>query len=144
LTVAGPWPGSHVDAFQRSARARGVDVRVEAYADDDRLRQLYGTSSALVMPSRWEGFGLPVLEAMAAGCPVITTSAAALQEVAGGAAVTVPVDNVDALAGAISHLLGDTDEQARLADAGLARAMKFSWKRSVDALRAVYGAASGG
>lgn len=144
LTVAGPWPATHVDAFRRSAQACGVDVTVEAYADDDRLRQLYWTSSALVMPSRWEGFGLPVLEAMAGGCPVIISSAVALQEVAGGAALIVPVDDVDALAEAISRLLGDTAEQARRGDSGLTRAAEFSWERSLDALRDVYGAASGG
>jgi glycosyltransferase involved in cell wall biosynthesis len=144
LTVAGPWPASHVDAFRRSAQARGVDVSVEAYADDDRLRQLYGASAALVMPSRWEGFGLPVLEAMAAGCPVIISSAPALREVAGGAAVMVPVDDVDALAGAILRLLGDAEEQGRRANAGLARAMEFSWERSVAALREVYDSALGG
>jgi alpha-1,3-rhamnosyl/mannosyltransferase len=144
LTVAGPWPAKHVDAFRRSAQARGVDVSVEAHADDDRLRELYSTSSALVMPSRWEGFGLPVLEAMAARCPVIISSAASLQEVAGGAAVMVPIDDVDALAGAILRLLGDPEERGRRATAGLARAMEFSWQRSVAALRDVYGAASGG
>jgi glycosyltransferase involved in cell wall biosynthesis len=144
LTVAGPWPATHVDAFRRSAQAHGVDVRVEAHADDDRLRELYSTSSALVMPSRWEGFGLPVLEAMAAGCPVIISAAAALQEVAGGAAVIVPVDDVDALAGAILRLLGDAEEQRRRANAGLVRATEFTWERSVAALRDVYGAASGG
>jgi glycosyltransferase involved in cell wall biosynthesis len=94
-----------------------------------------------VMPSRWEGFGLPVLEAMAAGCPVIISSAAALQEVAGGAAVTVPIDDIDALAVAIARLLGDVQEQGRLADAGLARAMEFSWARSVARLREIYGTA---
>jgi glycosyltransferase involved in cell wall biosynthesis len=144
LTVAGPWPASHVDAFRRSAQARGVDVNVEAHADDDRLRQLYATSAALVMPSRWEGFGLPVLEAMAAGCPVIISSAAALQEVAGGAAVMVPIGDFDALAGAILRLLGDVEEQGRLTDAGLTRAMEFSWARSVTALRDIYEAALGG
>lgn len=144
LTVAGPWPATHVDAFRRSAQARGVEVSIEAHADDDRLRQLYGTSSALVMPSRWEGFGLPVLEAMAAGCPAIISSAAALQEVAGGAAVIVPIDDVDALAGAISRLLADADEQRRRADAGLARAVEFGWERSVTAVREVYKIALGG
>ena len=144
LTIAGPWPATHADAFRRAAQAGGVDVSIEAHADDDRLRQLYSTSSALVMPSRWEGFGLPVLEAMAAGCPVIISSAAALREVAGGAAVMVPVDDVDALAGAILRLLGDAEEQRRRAEAGLARAMEFSWERSVAVLRDVYGAASGG
>jgi len=144
LTVAGPWPATHVDAFRHSAHTLGIEVSVEAYADDDRLRQLYGTSSALVVPSRWEGFGLPVLEAMAAGCPVIISSAAALQEVAGGAAVMVPIDDSDALAGAILRLLGDADEQAHRTRAGLARAAEFSWERSMVALREVYGRAVGG
>jgi glycosyltransferase involved in cell wall biosynthesis len=144
LTVAGPWPATHVDAFRHSAHTLGVEVSVEAYADDDRLRQLYGTSSALVVPSRWEGFGLPVLEAMAAGCPVIISSAAALQEVAGGAAVMVPIDDSDALAGAILRLLGDADEQAHRTKAGLARAAEFGWERSMVALREVYGRAVGG
>lgn len=144
LTIAGPWPAPQANALRRSAKTRDLDVRLEAYADDRRLRQLYWTSCALVMPSRWEGFGLPVLEAMAAGCPVIISTADALQEVAGGAGLVVPIDDIDALAAAMVRLLRDTGEQGRRANAGWARAAEFSWRRSAAALRKVYAAASGG
>lgn len=143
LTVAGPWPRQQADELRRSAQSQGLDLALEPYVDDHRLRELYWTSSALVMPSRWEGFGLPVLEAMAAGCPVIVSTAAALQEVAGGAALVVPVDDVDGLAAAMVRLLRDTGEQGRRAAAGWARAAEFSWRRSAAAMREVYAAASG-
>jgi glycosyltransferase involved in cell wall biosynthesis len=89
-----------------------------------------------VLPSVYEGFGLPVLEAMAAGTPVVTTDVTALPETAGGAARLVPPDG-EALRDALVQLLGDPAEQARLRAAGLARAAEFTWERTAAGVDAV-------
>lgn len=143
LTITGPWPAVHAEALRRSASVRELDVKLEPYADEGRLRELYWTSTALVMPSRWEGFGLPVLEAMSAGCPVVISTVPALMEVAGDAARVAPVDDPEALAATIAELLRDPAGQRRMAEAGVARASLFSWQRSAAAARAIYEAASG-
>lgn len=108
--------------------------------DDAGLDALYRAAVALALPSRYEGFGLPVLEAMARGCPVVTTDAACLPEVGGGAAELVPVGDIDALAGALERILSDTDHRRRLAAAGRERAAAFSWDASAWAHAAAYAA----
>lgn len=104
----------------------GLRSRVEllGHVDADQLAALYRGAAALVFPSRFEGFGLPVLEAMASGAPVVTTTASALPEVAGDAAVLVPPRDPAALAEGIDRALGNA---AVLRAAGLARARQFSW-----------------
>jgi glycosyltransferase involved in cell wall biosynthesis len=89
-------------------------------------------AAILVAPSRAEGFGLPVAEAMAVGTPVICSDAPALVEVAAGAAVVVPRDDADALADAVSSLLADDSERRRLRAAGLVRAADFTWDSVAD------------
>ena len=107
-------------------------------AHDGDLDALYRAAVALVLPSHYEGFGLPVLEAMARGCPVVTSDAASLVEVAGGAAASVAVGDVDALAGALDHLATDPDHRRRLGAAGRARAADFSWSKSAEAHAGAY------
>lgn len=135
LVLAGPpgW-GSPPDLTGPGVIALGP-------ADDDDLDALYRAAVALALPSRYEGFGLPVLEAMARGCPVVASDAASLVEVAGGAADLVPVGDVDALAGALDRLAADPDHRRRQAIAGRARAASFSWSRSAEAHAGAYRAA---
>jgi glycosyltransferase involved in cell wall biosynthesis len=98
---------------------------------DSELAALYRGARCLVYPSLYEGFGLPVLEAMACGTPVVSSRGTALEEVAGGAAVLVDPTDVSALAGGIAEAIARTDELSR---AGLERARSFTWRRSADAV----------
>jgi len=105
------------------------------------LDVLFRSAGALALPSRYEGFGLPVVEAMGRGCPVVCSDAACLPEVAGGAAELVPVGDVGALADALDAVLGDGARRERLAAAGRARAADFTWAASAEAHARAYTAA---
>ena len=104
---------------------------MRGYVDKDELAGLYRGAAALVLPSRYEGFGLPVLEAMASGLPVVAADEPALREVAGDAAVYSDGD----LAAAIRIALADRD---RLVAAGLERAKAFSWDETARRTLALY------
>jgi glycosyltransferase involved in cell wall biosynthesis len=93
------------------------------------------------VPSRDEGFGIPVLEAMSAGVPVVAASRGALPEVLGDAGILVDPDNVHALADAIHRMLTDEAFAIACAERGLARARQFSWNGAATALRGAYEAA---
>jgi alpha-1,3-rhamnosyl/mannosyltransferase len=113
-------------------------VRVLSYVDDARLAELYRDARALIYPSLAEGFGLPPLEAMQAGCPVITSNTSALPEVVGEAALLVdPLDEA-ALAQAIRAVCTDSALSARLRAQGMARAALFSWGRCARETLAAY------
>ena len=119
LVVAGPEKES---ALARELRARGVEVR--GWVEKDELAELYRRAAALLLPSRYEGFGVPVLEAMASGTPVVLSDDPALREVAGDAAAP---DVATALA-----------ERARYSRLGLERAAEFTWERSARLTADVY------
>ncbi|MFW2381312.1 MAG: glycosyltransferase family 4 protein [Acidimicrobiales bacterium] len=104
---------------------------------DRDLHGLYAAASVFAFPSHAEGFGLPVLEAMAQGTPVVTSKGTATEEVAGDAALLVDPSNTDDIAGAVAQILGDDVLAARLTALGLDRAHEMSW----DATAARYGAA---
>jgi glycosyltransferase involved in cell wall biosynthesis len=127
LVVVGP--GRDL-ALVHALRRQGADVR--GYVPKDELADLYRGASALVLPSRYEGFGLPVIEAMASGTPVVAAPDPALREIAGDAAVFAEPDG---LADAIGAALADRD---RLVAAGLDRARRFSWDETARQTLAVY------
>lgn len=102
------------------------------------LPALYGSATLFIYPSRYEGFGLPPLEAMACGTPVICTRAGSLPEVAGDAALLVDPDDPYALAAAIDRAFADPSLRATLRAAGLERAASFSWHRAAQETVAVY------
>jgi glycosyltransferase involved in cell wall biosynthesis len=136
-------PGAHTsyeDELRALAETLGVGDRVRLldWVDDDELEGLYRLASALVLPSRIEGFGLPVLEAMGRGTPVVCSRTTALGEVAGDAAVLVDPDDQDEIDAAVARVVGDRELQARLAAAGRARAASFSWARAAEATVAAY------
>jgi glycosyltransferase involved in cell wall biosynthesis len=126
LVVAGP---EREPELARELEALGADLR--GYVDKDELAGLYRGAAALVLPSRYEGFGLPVLEAMASGLPVVAADEPALREVAGDAAVYSDGD----LAAATHAALDDRD---RLVAAGLERAKAFSWEETARRTLEVY------
>jgi glycosyltransferase involved in cell wall biosynthesis len=128
LVGATGWKAAGV--FEALAAAADVADRIvlTGYVPDADLAALYSGADAFVFPSRYEGFGLPVLEAMQCGVPVVTTTGGSLPEVAGDAALLVAPDAGDALVEAMLEARGST----ALAAAGLARASQFTWARSVD------------
>jgi glycosyltransferase involved in cell wall biosynthesis len=115
----------------------GLDaLTLAGYVDDAELPGLYAQAELFVLPSRYEGFGLPVIEAMAAGTPVVCTDAGALPETTGGAARLTPLDP-EAIRDAVLAVLDDDAEKARLRTAGLARAALFTWDRMARELHAL-------
>ena len=132
LCVGQPgWGGLDLSAM--AAPLPAGRVRALGRVPDADLAVLLDRATALVVPSRAEGFGLPVLEAMAAGTPVVTSDAAALVEVGGGAARVSPLQPA-ALAAALREVAGDGALQARMADAGRVRAAAFSWDAAASSL----------
>jgi len=129
LVLAGSrgWLDSPIYQTVRSLGLEEV-VRVPGFIDDDDLPAVYSGAEMLAFPSLREGFGLPVLEAMACGVPVVASNASALPEVAGDAALLVDPYDVEALAEAMGRVLRDDALRRRLRRAGIARAGQFSWE----------------
>jgi glycosyltransferase involved in cell wall biosynthesis len=138
LHIAGAqdaWMRAHVDdAVRRGACPERVDVL--GFVDD--LASVYQQASALLMTSRAEGFGLPVVEAMACGTPVVSFANTSLPEVAGDAAVLVADGDVDAFTSAVARLLDDQDEWNERSAAGIARARLFDWATTAKAHAEIY------
>jgi glycosyltransferase involved in cell wall biosynthesis len=108
------------------------------YVSQERLVALYNLAEALVLPSLYEGFGLPVVEAMACGTPVITSRNGSLSEVSGAAAEFIEPTSVESIAEALWCVLNDPNRQAELSHHGLAHAAQYSWDVAAERTRAVY------
>jgi glycosyltransferase involved in cell wall biosynthesis len=113
-------------------------VHFTGYVDQVDVPRVYNLAEMAVYPSLYEGFGFPVLEAMACGTPVITSNVSSLPEIAAGAGVLVPAGDVPALATAIADLLSDPHERQRLSALGLERAAQFTWERTAAQTMKVY------
>jgi glycosyltransferase involved in cell wall biosynthesis len=139
LAIAGglAWMSGEVE--RRVAGYRGPGrVRLLGYVADEDLAALYSTATAAAYVSIWEGFGLPVLEAMACGTPVVCSRIPAIEEVAGGAARLVDPYSVAEIADGLAAVLSNGAERERLSAAGLARAAEFSWQDTARRTLAVY------
>jgi glycosyltransferase involved in cell wall biosynthesis len=141
LYIAGKWTPKALAALDTSyaALVRTGRVRVLGFVPDDDLPALYAGADALVYPSLIEGFGLPVLEAMRCGTPVLTSSTSSLPEVGGAAALYVDPYSVDEIAAALCKLANQPSLRADLAARGLRRAEMFTWARTAEQTVRVYG-----
>lgn len=139
LVVVGSKGWLYEETFRTVARLELEDqVSFLGYAPEEDLPALYTAADLFVLPSLYEGFGLPVLEAMSCGAPVACSRAASLQEVAGDAARYFDPYNPEAMAEAIWTLWRDADQRAHLRERGLKRAAAFSWKRAASETLALY------
>jgi alpha-1,3-rhamnosyl/mannosyltransferase len=141
LVLAGPMPRNEgrVEALI-SALDLGAAIRRTGVVDDADMPGLFAGADAFLYPTLYEGFGLPVIEAMASGTPVLTSSTSALQEIAGGYALLVDPMDAGAIATGIVTLATDPVKRAELAKMGLARAADFSWNKAAEATLSVYAA----
>ena len=135
LVIAGAdgWGADALTMAIAGARHAERVVRL-GWVDETSRADLLAGATALVLASRYEGFGLTAGEAMAAGVPVVATAVGGIPEVVGDAAVLVPPGDVTALAGALGALLADPPHRARLAAQGPARAATFTWARTIEGL----------
>jgi glycosyltransferase involved in cell wall biosynthesis len=139
LVLAGRRGWLYESVFETIERLGLSDaVRVLDYVDDKDLPALYNLAWTFTYPSIYEGFGLPALEALACGTPVVTAQNSSLPEVVGDAALLVPADDVVALANALERSVTDDALRVRLRSAGLQRAQEFTWQRAGQQVLACY------
>ncbi len=141
LVVVGP--AGWQEDLRPLAERLGDRARPLGFVADPELAALYAGAAVFAYPSHWEGFGLPVLEAMAAGAPVVTSAASATGEVAGDAALLVDPQDRDSLTDALARLLDDAPLAARLSAAGRARAAELTWERTASLTASAYAEAAG-
>lgn len=139
LVIAGK-PGWYTKSLCQLVEVYKLRRRVHfiGYVTDDDLPKLYNLAALFVYPSRYEGFGLPPLEAMACGVPVICSNAASLPEVVGDAAYVVPPDAPEVLAAAIRQVLENHQLRAAMRSKGLERAKRFTWEETARRTIAIY------
>ncbi len=142
LVLAGSQDVSMKGAHEVFETIRELDLNksvvLTGHIPEQHIPGLYAGAAALVIPSLYEGFGLPILEAMAAGTPVVSSNTSSLPEVASGAALLVPPEDELALASAIEDVLQNRSTAAGLRRSGLERARQFSWQRTAEETIAVY------
>lgn len=139
LLVGGGKGWLYSEVFRRLDEL-GLRERVNfvGYLEEEELPLWYAAATMFVFPSIYEGFGMPPLEAMSCGTPVVTSNSSSLPEVVGDAGITVPPTDADALAGAIVRLLRDASLREELRERGLRRAAAFSWRATAERTLAVY------
>ena len=135
LVIAGKPGWAYGDALERIAAEPGV--RYLGHVDEPTLAALYESASVLALPSLYEGFGLPLLEAMSRGVPAVIGEAGALPELAGTAAISVDPEDVAAIAGALERLLSDAQLRQKLGQEGKSRAADFTWDKAAEQTLAV-------
>ena len=131
LVFAGPISLKQRARLERTMRESGVEARVQVlgFIEDSLLVALYRQCLAYVFPSSYEGFGLPILEAMACGAPTLTSTLSSLGEIAGDAALTISSLDQDSLAGGIARIVSDEALRISLRERGLEHVKAFTWER---------------
>jgi glycosyltransferase involved in cell wall biosynthesis len=144
LVIAGK-PGWQAEQIYREARANGLEERVilTGYVPDEDLPALYSAADLFVFPSLYEGFGFPVLEAMACGAPVLSSSSSVLPDVGGKAAAYFDPARPDALKHSLAALLKDKSILNRMSEAGLVWSRRFRWKQTAQQTLETYRVATG-
>jgi glycosyltransferase involved in cell wall biosynthesis len=141
LVIVGQRGWLYGDFFARLEESPVREViLLPGYVPDDDLPAFYAGAQALVLPSVYEGFGLPVLEAMACGTPVVASTASSIPEIGGEAALYFDPLDVEAAVDAVRRILRDASLRDEMRELGLAQAARFSWQRAAAETRAVYGA----
>ncbi len=120
------------------AKANPQEISLLGFISDDDLVGLYNAASVFVMPSLYEGFGLPILEAFSCGCPVVTSEKGSLQEIAGGAAHIIDPYDIESIANGAKKVLQDKKYAHQLREAGLRRSKDFSWEKTAQETVASY------
>jgi glycosyltransferase involved in cell wall biosynthesis len=126
------WQGWGRSEWRQEINAHGLEERVilAGYVDEAALVSLYNGASVFVYPSLYEGFGLPILEAMACGCPVICSNVSSLPEVAGDAALLIDPQRPEELSHALDKVLTDSELRRQMVARGLERASEFTWQKT--------------
>lgn len=144
LVLAGSdWHGADViHTAIRQSDSRQV-IHALGFVPNETLPDLYRAASALIYPSLYEGFGLPPVEAMACGCPVISSNRGALNEIVHGAALVIDPENTNEICAAMTQLATDLSLRKKLVKAGLARAQCFTWEKAAQQTLEIYSKAAG-
>jgi glycosyltransferase involved in cell wall biosynthesis len=132
------WHGAEAIHAAAKASPYAADIRQLGFVDDPSLPELYQATDVFIYPSLFEGFGFPPLEAMACGCPVISSTRGSLREVVGEAALTIDPEDPPAMAAALTRLAADPGERARWRAAGLLHARRFDWAQNAGQTLALY------
>ncbi len=138
LLIAGPWDPRYPEPRRRAEQLGLENIRWLGPVPEADLPALYSAATLFVFPSLYEGFGLPVLEAMACGAPVVCSNTSSLPEVAGDAALRVDPTDVRALAAAITELLTSPARRVEMKERGLQQAARFSWRHTAVLTLKVY------
>jgi len=132
------WHGAEAIHAAAQQSPFASDIRMLGFVADEQLPDLYRAAEVFVYPSLYEGFGMPPVEAMACGCPVISSTRGSLGEVVGNAAAIVDPDNIDSISSVLGLLAGDAAVRERFRQAGLARAKQFDWNRTARETLSLY------
>ena len=131
LIIAGKYGwGNDSSKFKVQSAKLESRVKILGYVEKEDLPALYSGAQAFIYPSLYEGFGLPILEAMACGCPVVTSNLGSMKEIAGEAAILVDPVSISGIANGIAKIVGDSKTRNRLINEGQRRNLEFSWEKT--------------